>query len=149
MNSKILRKYLTPLLGKYDYILKGTRWQQDAGTFIKIIELYRSQFSDCYYVDYGFIIKDVPLEGIRMHIHLRLADNVIIDPKDAFDLLDFENQQYQENEQMDQIFSTLIHPLITYLDNIKNENEVRKFILELPTLNMIPLVTKEYFKIEG
>ena len=84
-----------------------------------------------------------------MHIHLRLADNVIIDPKDAFDLLDFENQQYQENEQMDQIFSTLIHPLITYLDNIKNENEVRKFILELPTLNMIPLVTKEYFKIEG
>ena len=47
---------------------KGNYWGGSSDEITKMVKLQKSQFSNSYYVNYGYILKAVPLNGLTMHV---------------------------------------------------------------------------------
>ena len=89
MDIKTLRNTLKPRMASDDFIQKGTHWEQEAKDFIKAITILKSQFSDFYFINFGFVIKGLPLEGTPMHVYIGLGTYPIKYSQDELNLLNF------------------------------------------------------------
>lgn len=47
---------------------KGNNWVHNGEVLIKIVNLQKSNYSESFYLNYGYIIKGLELDGLRKHI---------------------------------------------------------------------------------
>jgi hypothetical protein len=102
---------------------KGSRLTFDNGTLIKVIVIEKSNFGHSFFIDYGIIVKAIPLEGSQNHFGFRLGDILSVV----------------------QIRSDLQGKVKKYLEGINSEDDVLRALRDLPTLNIVPLRVREYF----
>jgi hypothetical protein len=122
---------------------KGNYWIMNGEEINKGVNLQRSSFSKKYYINYGFIVNSIPLNGLMYHAYNRLwtEDNLI-----ERDLLNLENELDDEYRKK-HLEEVVLEQLVNKMQSINSEEDVLNYIKTLPTLNIIPLTVKRYFNL--
>jgi len=141
MDNEELIKIINNIFFPLGFKQKSNIWTLENDYLIKNIYLQKSDYSNLYYINYGYIIKKVPLNDLKQHISYRV--NSIIEKGD---LLDFENNiplDLRGSELSQLIKDKIVKEFIM----INNENDLLDQIKKLPSLNIVPLIVKDYFGI--
>lgn len=143
MEKKDIVQLLNETLVPNNFKRKGNYWVDNHGEITKMVNLQKSDFATLFYINYGYILKTLPLGGTRMHIENRLASS---DWKRLAQLLNLENDlpDSERSAALKEIFS---NDLLPQMLSINSEGDIRNYLKIRPILNDIPLNVKAYFQI--
>ncbi len=139
--SNILSKIFLPL----GFKKKGYYWVLNDENITKMINLQKSQFAESFYINYGYILKNIPLDGM-MHVHYRLSSPGVKERNRIKELLDLGNEipnELRTNELTGKISEEIVYNM----NNINSEVDLLNELQRRPNLNNIPLVVKNYFNL--
>ena len=68
MKKKELSDAIGEVLIPNGFKKKGDYWLINGEEITKMVNLQKSQFSNRFYLNYGYIIKSIPLNNLMMHI---------------------------------------------------------------------------------
>ena len=144
MEKKDLIDLLNEIFKPLGFKRKGNNWLYNGMELSKIINLQKSNFGNYYYINYGFILKSINLDGLYMHISNRLASSEKEEQKEIDSLLDFDFDMLKEKRisALKQKITTKILPKI---ESINNEEDIRNELVNRIHLNDIPLSVKKHF----
>lgn len=146
MEKKHFVGILNDMLRPLGFKRKSNNWINEEFEIILIVNLQKSNYGNNYYINYGYILKSIPLDGIYMHVSNRLCSSNPDIRININELLDFDNEikdEIREFELKKIIQSNLIEKIVY----IKTEEELLSELKQRSNLNDIPLIVKEYFKI--
>ena len=124
---------------------KNKNWFFENLELIKYVELQKSNYSNLYYLNYGFIIKEINIDSKTRHVPKHLGGSIEEERIFLKDFLDLES-----NKAKDIILfkEYLTKNLDYFLNSINSTDDLRKFVInDLASLDRIPLVVKKYFNI--
>ena len=79
-----------------------------------MVNLQKSNFSNCFYINYGYILKGVPLGCLRMHTYKRVGSPDKDERARIDELLDFDSNisdEVRTQELRNVLFEKLLQPL--------------------------------------
>lgn len=138
--SSILSEVLVPI----GFKKKGNYWVVDGAEITKMINLQKSQFSNSFYINYGYILNAIPLNGLTMHIFGGLGSLDSNRNARIKELLNLENNIYDEERASD-LKKVLLEKLAHKVSSVNTEADVLEELKKQPNLNNIPLVVKRHF----
>jgi len=147
MEKKKLIKYLDGIFSPMGFKKRGNMWKAQSAELEKIINLQRSKYSNSYYLNYGFIIKNLKLDILEMHVYNRLSSSDDKENERIMGLLDLENE-ISENERKEGLKFFIENNLLSELKNTGTETDLLARLKKRPHLNDVPLVVKRHFQIE-
>jgi hypothetical protein len=147
MEKKELIKFLDEIFKPLEFKRKGNTWKNKNEVFVKIINLQKSKYSNAYYLNYGFIIKDLDLNNLEMHIYNRLSSINDSENQKIMDLLDMENSIAEDKRKSD-LKMFIDKYLLTEIQNTNTENDLVNALKKRPHLNDIPLVVKRHLQLD-
>ena len=140
-----LANALTEILAPIGFKRKGNYWVVNCSEINKLVNLQKSQYSNTYYLNYGFIIKSIPLDNLMTHTYNRIS---IYGNNEAMNILNLEND-IEDNDRKLRLKEIILQQLMPKMQTINSEQDVLDYIKTLPTFNTIPGVVKEYFKLKS
>lgn len=146
MEKKELTNILSEMLIPIGFKKKGNYWVINGTEITKMINLQKSQFGNYYYINYGYILNAIPLNGLMMHIYKRVAS---IDKKENLridELLNLEST-IPDKDRAEEIRNILSEKLIKNINSVNTETDVLDELKKRPHLNDIPLVVKRHFNL--
>lgn len=120
MEKKELSSILNEVLVSFGFKKKGNYWVVNGYEINKIVNLQKSQFSNRFYVNYGYILNAVPLDGLFMHVFSSLGS---LDSKENTrikELLDLENNISNEDRAIE-LKKVLRENLVAKINSVKTE----------------------------
>lgn len=146
MDKKKLLTAIDQVLVREGFKRRGNRWEFQATNLLKVIELQKSNFGNQFFINYGFIIVDVDLGGLAMHLYMRMAapekeKNKLISR--TFDL----ELPIDDIERVKVLHECLYKYLLDTIIAVNSIEELRAFILSRNSSSDVPLVTKKYLGI--
>jgi len=146
MEKKELVNILSEILIPIGFKKKGNYWIINGAEITKLINLQKSQFGNYYYINYGYILNEIPLNGLMMHIYKRVSstdkkENLKID-----ELLNLESNMPNE-DRIKELKNILSEKLIKNINSVNTEVDVFDELKKRPHLNDIPLVVKRHFNL--
>lgn len=139
MEKKDLIKVFDNVFLPQGYKRKGSKWTSFGEIIIKFVELQRSQFSNRYYINYGFIINDLDLKNADSHVFSGLNTK---------ELLDFKNPTHSQEEVKVKLHSLLLD-LREQMNRVNTVDDLTKFIETNHLSNMIPQFVKDRLRVNG
>lgn len=125
---------------------RGNYWVLNGEEITKMVNLQKSQFSNRFYINYGYIIRSIPSDG-TMHVYNRLASRDISENRRIDELLDLE-EIMPDQTRSNELKGFLLRKLVPNLQSVNTERDLRRQLEERPHLNDIPLVVKEHFDLK-
>lgn len=147
MRKQILENILSGLLVPKGFKKKGNYWVNNGDRLTKMVHLQKSQFNNSFYINYGFIINSIPLDGLAMHIFKRVSSlNETVKNRINI-LLNLDNDIPERRDE--ELFNILMIELVDKVRDINSEDDLQKMIVGFSQaeLNMVPLSVKKHFKI--
>jgi hypothetical protein len=147
MTNKEFKDIIDRLLKPHGFKRKGNEWRTETEDLIKMVDLQKSNFSNLYYLNFGYNFKGLGYHGLTRHIDSRLASsdtkiNKII--RETFDLeIPMDDITRAKN-----LSNIIVNILLPKISSINNKADMLDFLKTKSTLNDIPLVVKEYLNIE-
>lgn len=120
---------------------KSNYWFNDSDELQRFIYFQRSRFSPLYYLEYGFIIKSLDLDGLTPHYSERVREQQ--------DVLDLESSLTDEEREL-KLSDLLRNEVVPNLLAISTEQDLRIKVISAiakDEANLISLRVKEYFQI--
>ncbi|MDR2039440.1 MAG: DUF4304 domain-containing protein [Bacteroidales bacterium] len=147
MEKKELINILSEILIPAGFKRKGNYWVFNGHEITKMINLQKSQFGNHFYINYGYILNSIPLDGMMMHIYKRVAsldktENLKID-----ELLNLENT-ISDDDRSHELKKMLVQKLVQNINLVSTEDELLNELKKRPHLNDIPLIVKRHFNLE-
>jgi hypothetical protein len=146
MEKEALIKLLNELFNPLDFKRKGNNWIYNGEIITKIVELQKSNYSNSYYINYGYIIKGIELTT-SMHIYKGLGSINENENKKIADLLNLENS-IPITERLAELQEFIQKIIVKDFHDTNTEDDILEELKNRPDLNNIPLVVKEYFNLE-
>jgi len=146
MEKKDLVKLLNEIFISLDFKRKGNNWVFNGNHLSKLINLQKSNYSNSFYINYGYIIKELELTMERMHVEDRLAFVDKEKQKRITDLLDFEIN-IPSDQRLTELKTIIIDKIVTKMQLINTEVDLLNELKKRPHLNDISLVVKRYFNL--
>lgn len=145
MGKKELSSILSEVLVPIGFKKKGNYWVMNGTEITKMVNLQKSQFSNNFYINYGYIINVIPLDGM-MHIFRGLGsldknENARID-----ELLNLENN-ISDEERASDLKKILLENLVSKVCSVNTEADILEQLKKQPHLNNVPLVVKRHFNL--
>jgi hypothetical protein len=145
MEKKELASILSEVLIPIGFKKKGNYWVVNGNEITKMVNLQKSQFGNFFYINYGYILNAISLDGV-MHIYKRSAsldknENLRID-----ELLDLDNNISNEDRARE-LKKMLFEMLIENINVVNTEADVLNELKKRPHLNDISLVVKRHFNL--
>lgn len=144
MIKKELESILSEILKPIGFNKKGNYWLANGAELNKIVHLQKSQFSNRYYINYGFIINAIPLNGLTMHVFNGLGSLESSENSRIKDLLDLDNDISFDN-RANELRKIITDKIVGEFKEINTEVELLKQLRNQPHLNDIPLTVKRHF----
>lgn len=144
MEKKDFEIILNETLKPIGFKKKGNFWVKNDIAITKIVNLQKSQFSNSFYINYGYILNSIPLGNDMMHVFNGLGSIDYIENEKIKALLNLENKISDEQriEELKQIINKI---LISNLQLIQTEDNLLHELKKRTHLNDIPVVVKKYF----
>ena len=146
MGKKELTSILNEILVPIGFKNKGDYWVIDGDEITKIINLQKSQFSNSFYINYGYILKSIPLTGLMMHILKVFGSIDKTEQQRITALLDLGNNISNE-DRAKELKTHLFEKLVLNIQEVNTEEDVLNELKKRPHLNEIPLVVKKHFSL--
>lgn len=135
MESKELLKKINVDLKPLGFKRKGNNWLYETTELFKVINLQKSNFSKLYYINYGFIIKDLKLVNQYMHVQNRLSSNEAIDLENTL----------TDTERVKKLSYLINEVLIQKIISVNTKQDLLKYIHSRKITTDIFLNVKRYF----
>lgn len=146
MEKKDIERILTDVLKPAGFKKKGNYWTLNNDVLTKMVHLQKSQFSNRFYINYGYIINELPLGNLRMHIFKGLGSLKTSTNEEIMNMLDLEydiSDHIRETNLKDLLYENLILNII----GINNESDILEQLKTSPHLNDITLSVKKHFNL--
>ncbi|GEP97521.1 DUF4304 domain-containing protein [Chitinophaga cymbidii] len=144
MEKKELASILSEILVPIGFKKKGNYWVVNGTEITKMVNLQKSQFSNCFYINYGYILNTIPLNGLTMHVFGGLGSLDSNENARIKELLNLENS-ISDEERASGLKKVLIEKLAHKVSSVNTEADVLVELKKQPHLNNIPLVVKRHF----
>jgi hypothetical protein len=146
MEKKELASILSEILVPIGFKKKGNYWVVNGTEITKMVNLQKSQFSNSFYINYGYIINAIPLGNLMMHIYNRVTSLDIEERNRITFLLDLESN-IPDDERASDLKKVLLEKLVHKLSAVNTEADVLEELKKRTQLNDIPLVVKRHFNL--
>lgn len=137
MERKELTNIIDEILKPLGFTKKGNYWRLEGEELFKIVNLQKSSYSNKYYINYGFDIKNLNYDSLSMHIFRGISTE---DSEDR-DILDFEKDL---NSRIEKIKWLVTKVLLPNLNEINSLSDLINDLKKQPHLNDIPIKIKEF-----
>jgi hypothetical protein len=144
MEKKELASILSEVFVPMGFKKKGNYWVVNGAEITKMVNLQKSQFSNRFYVNYGYIIKAISLDGLAMHIFRGLGSLDSNENAKIQELLNLESNISNEERARD-LKKILIEKLAHKISLVNTEADILEELKKRPHLNDIPLIVKRHF----
>lgn len=146
MEKKELASILNEVLAPIGFKKKGDYWVINSDEITKMINLQKSQFSNSFYINYGYILKSVPLNGLMMHVFKGFGSIDKTEQQRMTALLDLGNN-ISNGDRAKELKKLLLEKLVLNIQEVNTEEDVLSELKKRPHLNDIPLVVKKHFSL--
>jgi len=147
MEKKNIVKLLDELFLPIGFKRKGNNWVNNGEQVSKVVNLQKSNYSDSYYINYGFILNRLPMGNLKMHIENRLAGRNKEHEFRLFELLDMESEIIDEI-RLNELKNMISEQIVAQFQLVNSDADIFSYLKRRPHLYDIPLRIKEYFGIE-
>ena len=146
MTNNEFKKVIDHLLKPLGFKKSGNKWTMETEELEKIVEIQKSNFSNSYYLNYGYNFKDLDYKEVSMHIGNRLGslnqkeNNLFIQTLDLESLLN----PIERIKNLEHFIKVLLIP------EIRKTNTKQDIIEELKSrnhLNNVFLTIKRHLNI--
>jgi hypothetical protein len=137
--------FLNDLFLSLGFKRKGNNWANNGEILTKIINLQKSNYSNRYYINYGFIICKLPLTTTT-HITYRLAASAQKENELIVDLLDLESK-IEKEERLPKLRELISAKVIRRMQPVNDEESLLIEIKKMPYSSMIPIEVKKHFNL--
>ncbi len=146
MEKKDLVKLLDEVFVPIGFIRKGNNWTCNNSELQKKINLQKSNFSNSYFINYGFIIHSLSLTT-TMHYEIRLAG---VNKKEQERITQLLNLEIEINDlqRASELKIIILTKIKSRLQDIESLIDLKNELFNRQHLNDIPLVVKRYFNFE-
>lgn len=145
MDKKNLIKLFNEIFIPLGFKRKGNNWVLNGDELSKLINLQKSNYSNAFYINYGFIIKGLELTTTT-HVENRLASTNKEEQKRITDLLDFDTQ-IPIDQRLVELKKFITDKIIVQVQSVNTEADLLIDLKKRPHLNNIPLVVKRHFNL--
>jgi len=139
MENKEFKNIINELLKPLGFKNKGNYWRLETDELEKVINLQKSNFSNLYYFNYGYNLKNLDYDVVMIHVFSRLSQS------DAFDL---END-LESTVRIKKLEEIINIELLPELKKINGESDLLDLLKGRQHLNDIPIKVKEYLKLKN
>lgn len=146
MEKKELTSILNEILTPIGFKKKGNHWVINANPLTKMVNLQKSQFGNFFYINYGYIINSIPLDGMMMHIYNRVSSSDTKEKNRITLLLDLESN-ISDKKRAEELKETLQRNLVEKIQMVNTEDDLLNELKKRPQLNDIPLVVMAHFNL--
>lgn len=146
MEKKELANILSEVLVPIGFKKKGNYWVINGEEFTKMVNLQKSKFSNCFYINYGYLLKSIPLDNLMMHVFKRFGYLDKLENTRVQELLNLENNISNE-DRVKELKKFLIEIIIANFQAINTEEDLLNELKNRPHLNDVPLVVKKHFNL--
>ncbi|WP_286776844.1 DUF4304 domain-containing protein [Sphingobacterium sp. UBA2074] len=146
MDKIKFKQAIDEILLPHKFVRNKNTWILKKPEINKVISVYQSNYSDTYYIDYGFIINKLELNDLKMHVLKRLGTSDYNDQLLINRVLSLDSSM-SEQERISQLKDFIEDKVLSVLERINTESDLLVYIQSFPNLNMIPLVVKNYFRL--
>jgi hypothetical protein len=133
------------ILNPLGFKKKGDYWIKEANEVNTIINLQKSKYGDSFYVNYGYIIKSLPLDGHTAHVFKGIGSINEIENTKLIELLNFE-KSLPKDLRITEIKKHLT-PIFYKINSVNTENDLLNYLKDQSNLNDVTLTVKRYFGI--
>jgi hypothetical protein len=147
MDKMKFKKALDQILLSHDFVSTKNNWILKNTEINKLLFISRSSYTNSYYIDYGFIINDLELNELRMHVSERLgtaddyAEQLLI-----IRVLSLDSPMSDE-ERAGKLKAIIENKVLPTFERITTKSDLKAYIDTFPYLNMIPVAVKEHLKV--
>ncbi|WP_316810332.1 DUF4304 domain-containing protein [Pedobacter heparinus] len=146
MEKKELASILSEMLVPVGFKKKGNYWVLNGIEITKMVNLQKSQFSNSFYVNFGYILNAIPLNGLTMHIFSGLGSLDDRENTRIKELLDLESKVSKES-RTSELKKILLEKLVQKVRLVNTEEDLLQELKELSHLNNIPLLVKRHLNL--
>ncbi len=146
MEKKELVTLLNSIFMPIAFKRKGNNWVQNGNEINKIINLQKSQYSNAYYINYGYIINNLPLNNWVKHVNDRLASKDKEEQNLINNLLDLEND-FNQSDRLILLHELVNKKIIPEITSIHTEDDLEKNFREREHLYTVAPFVLKYFNI--
>jgi len=130
MEKKELANILSETLIPIGFKKKGNYWVVNGDEITKIVSLQKSQFGNFFYINYGYILKALPLDGFTSHVFSGVAFSNEEENLRLHKLLDLDSD-ISDEERTKALKEILQNKLVAKIQPINTEedlsNELKKY----------------------
>lgn len=145
MNKKFLIDLINEFFDGIDFTRKNNKWTAETDELLKHLELQKSSYSNLYYFNYGFSIKELDLTQFSMHIYNRISSTKKSENGKVINALDLEVEM-SDNLRKEILFENF-EPVRKIMKNTNDISDLKCYLEERNFYNDIPLIVKEYLNI--
>lgn len=143
MDKIDLKKFIGNELGAHGFRYKKM-WIRARQNITDVVSIYKSNYANKYYFEFGINVNNI--KSIDRHYY-DIPQQITFEPKEhPHNFLNLEDSLTDE-ERMNGLRLALNKYVLPFFSQFQNEEDVLKYLKELPHLNMISVYVKEYFKI--
>jgi hypothetical protein len=137
---------LSEILVPIGFKKKGNYWVINGNVIIKMINLQKSNYSNAFYINYGYILNSIPLGNLMMHVYNRVTSLNVEERNRITFLLDLESNISVE-ERTKALKEMLQSKLVAKIQAINTEEDLLAELKRRPHLNDITLAIKQHFNL--
>ena len=146
MEKRDFIKLLDEIFRPLGFGRKGNSWVLNGDELSKVVNLQKSNYSNAFYINYGYIIKGLELTTVT-HVESRLASTDRAIQKKVTDLLDLEVKM-DIDHRLVELREFIVDKIVTQMLSINTEKDLLNYLKRRPHLNDVSLVVKKYFQLE-
>ena len=143
MEKRDLVRFLDEIFIPLGFKRKGNNWVLNSEELSKLINLQKSNYSNAFYINYGYVIKGLELTT-TMHVEDRLASSEKEEQKRITNLLDFELEMPMD-QRLIELKKIIISNIVVRMQSVNTSGDLLNALNKRTNLNDISLVVKRYF----
>jgi len=125
---------------------KGNSWVENGSELSKLVNLQKSNYSNSFYINYGYNMRGLETNTFFLHIYYRLGGADKEEQKRITDLLDLENGINAE-QRLSGLRLFIINKIVSEMVPIITIDGLREYVKKRGNLDMIPFVVKNYLQL--
>ena len=146
MEKKKIIELLNEIFFPLGFKRKGNNWVYNGKELSKIINLQKSNYSNSFYINYGYNINGIELTT-TMHIYNRFASVDKEKQKTITNLLDLDCA-FPQDQRLMELKKLITSIIISKMEIVNSEEDILQYLKKRPQLNDIPLIVKKHFHLE-
>ena len=125
---------------------KGNKWMSSGQELTKIVHLQRSNFSNAYYINYGYIINGLALATAE-HVSKRLSSSDQVEHSLITDVLNLEND-IPDDVRANHLKTFINREIVAEMNATHTTADLLRVIKKLPLISAVPLNVRQFFELE-